>query len=149
MEKPQEQPRSPEQKKKSLRVIYIEDEASFRELTEKEFKKNPDVNITSFSSTEDAMDYLMKLKERNQALPDVIVSDNDLGAGRRKGGEFAVFLKKQGFKIPFVLFAGSSSIMDTLLSNSKEDLEGQGLIGAVNKNNITSLVEVLKGVKST
>ena len=142
-----ETPKSPEIKKKILRIIYIEDQKDFRELIGAELKKIPDVElIASFPSTEEAKDYLLKLRRENKELPDGIVSDNDLGIGKATGIQFAKELKKLGFKIPVVLFTGYAKELRSL---SKEYLDGIGVKSIVDKNDLEStrnLVGILKEI---
>lgn len=145
----QEQPNKPEQKgKEVLRIIHIEDHERFRELVGMELEQFPDVElVTSFSSTEEAEDYLTNLISKKQELPDVIVSDNNLGAGKRRGIQFAKDLREKGFNIPFVLFTGDAEQYKSL---SREDLDRIGLKDIVDKNEPEStgdLVGILRSIK--
>jgi len=145
-----EQLKNPEQRdKKPLRIFYIEDQKDFRELIESELKRfTADVEIVgSFGSTEEAKDYLMKLRNENQELPDGIVSDNDLGNRKATGIEFARDLKKLRFEIPVVLFTGYA---EQFKSFSQEYLNKIGLKNIVDKNKpeaTENLVGVLKSIK--
>lgn len=133
-----ETPKSPELEKKPIRIIYIEDQKDFRELIEAQLKKFPaDVElVASFPSAEEAGKYLMGLQDEKKDLPDVIVSDNNLGDGKATGVEFAKDLKKQGFEIPVVLFTGSEKYLDEI-----------GVKSVVRKSeSIESLVVVLKEI---
>lgn len=140
---------SPEIKRKPLRIIYVEDQEMVGNFIKKELKKFPaDIELIAFfESTEDAEEYLMRLKNENNDLPDAIVSDDDLGAGKRKGVQFAKDLQEQGFKTPFVLF---TSDMRGFKSLSEERLSEMGLITVVDKLESTALlVDVLKGINSS
>lgn len=142
-----ETPESPELEKKPIRIIYIEDQKDFRELTEVELKKFPaNVElIASFGSTEEASKYLMGLQDEEKDLPDVIVSDENLGDGKATGVQFATDLKKQGFEIPVVLFTGYAQEFKSL---SKEYLDGIGVKSVVDKSeSAKGLVVVLKSIK--
>jgi len=140
-------PKSPEQKKKPLRIIYIEDQKDFRELIKGELEKFPaDVElVASFDSTEEAKEYLMGIRNEKKELPDGIVSDHDLGIGKVTGMQFAKDLKEQGFEIPVVLFTGYA---EQFKSFSEEDFKAMGLTKVVNKReSIEGLVGVLKNIE--
>lgn len=143
-----ETPKSPEIEKKPLRIIHIEDQEQFRDLFGSELKKFPDVElVVSFGSTEEAKDYLMKLRSEKQDLPDAIVSDNNLGIGKVTGMQFANDLKQQGFEIPVVLF---TSDVERFKRISEEDLKGIGLKSMVDKSDFKAtrnLVGILKSIK--
>lgn len=141
-----ETPKSQEIEKKPIRIIYIEDNEEFRDFINEEFKKFPaDVElVASFSSTEEAKEYLMRLRDEKKDLPDMIVSDNSLGAGKATGIQFAKDLKKQGFEIPFVLFTND---VKAFRGFSATDINKMGLTRVVDKlESANSLVGVLKEI---
>ena len=142
-----ETPINPELEKKPIRIIHIEDNEQLRDLIGMELKKFPaDIElVASFSSTEEAEEYLMRLRNEKKDLPDAIVSDNNLGGGRTTGIQFAKDLKEQGFEIPVVLFTGDT---EPFKSISEEYLNAMGLTKVVDKVESTeNLVSILKSIK--
>lgn len=138
-----EAPESPEIEKRPLRIIYIEDQEEFRTFIGSELKKFPaDVEfVVSFSSTEEAEDYLIKLRKEKGELPDMIVSDDNLGRGKRKGLDFAKYLKEQGFETPFILYTNDVEQFGNL---SEERLNAAGVTKVVDKFTTTGdLVRIL------
>ena len=144
-----EQPKNPEQRnRKPLRIIHIEDQKQFRDLIGMELKKFTDIElVASFGSTEEAEEYLIRLKNEKKDLPDMIVSDNSLGVGQRRGMQFAKDIKKLGFEIPVVLFTSDA---EQFKHFSQEQLEGIGLKSVVDKSGFEStgdLVSILESIK--
>jgi len=141
-----ETPKSLEIEKKPLRIIHIEDTEVMIDLIKRVFKKFPaDVElVASFFSTEEAEEYLIRLKNANKDLPDMIVSDNNLGAAKRSGVQFSMDLREQGFEIPVVLLTSDTEQFRSL---SEKSLNAMGLTKVLDKLNLTeSLVGVLKEI---
>lgn len=143
-----ETPKNPEIEKKPLRIIYIEDDNLFRDFIKEKFEEFPaDVKLVkSFLSTEEAEKYLIKLKEENEELPDMIISDNSLGRGKRKGLDFAKYLKEQRFEIPFVLYTNDAEQFEMF---SEERLNVTGVTKVVDKlKSVRNLVGILNSLRN-
>lgn len=151
----EEQSAKAEQERKTIRIIYIEDDINFRDLTLRWFRKNPNnIEIISwFPDTEKAEEYLKKQQEENQELPDAIVTDQNLGA-KRDGIGFAQWVQSQKAlnkigDIPVILFS-TDSIFSFF---TKEDLAGTGLAAFVDKGKVqgeseSNLVQTLNSLNT-
>ena len=145
-----EQLKNPEHgDKKPLRIIHIEDQEEMRDLIGRKLRKFPDVElVASFSSTEEAKDYLMKLKNENKELPDGIVSDDNLGLGKATGIQFAKDLRELGFKIPVVLFTGDAQELKSGIPQEQFSQFGlKDIVDKYSRKPIEDLVGILKSIK--
>ena len=138
--------------KPKVRVIYIEDNVDIKDSTLRWFRENTtNIEIISwFPDTEEAERYLKKQQEEHRELPNVIITDHNLGAGKRDGIDFAKWVKSQKDvnnigNIPVILYSGNSDF--SLLTG--EELGRIGLVAFVDKGKKKaeeSLIRILNNV---
>jgi CheY-like chemotaxis protein len=88
------------EKRKQIRVLYVDDEPGQLKMTEQCLKMQGQFLVDSVQSAEEAFRRLEKTKY------DVIVSDYQMS---RKGrSKFLRELRKSGSRIPFIMFSGNS-----------------------------------------
>ena len=124
-----------------LKAIHVEDDEAIRALVKIQLGGVPNEIqlIESFPDTETAEEYLKVPNNK----PDLIISDNNLGNGKRKGVDFVKWVRSQKdlIEVPFILLTADSvkpgSIAESIIKKN-------GVTAIVSKFDLPALIPTLK-----